>query len=72
MIKTPDPSGPGIWKKTLLGLLMKSMLPVKFAELFDFKTTGSIFLLLGSRVVSAFALGAFKCYDFTHCTYLFL
>ena len=46
---------------------MNSAFPIKLAELFDFQTPGSIFLLLGGGVVSAFALGALENYDFTHC-----
>jgi hypothetical protein len=56
----------------LLGLFVHCVLAFKFAELFDFKTTGSILFLLGCRIVPALALGAFKCYNFTHCNFLLL
>jgi hypothetical protein len=47
---------------------MNRMFPVKLAVFFDFQPTGSIFLLLGRRVISAFALGAFQNDYFTHFT----
>jgi hypothetical protein len=48
------------------------VLPFKLAELLDLETAGSIFLLLGRRVVPAFALGAFKNNDFAHGGICFL
>ena len=48
------------------------MLPLKLAELLDLETAGSVFLLLGRRVVPAFALGAFKNDDFAHGGICFL
>jgi hypothetical protein len=52
--------------------LVNGVLPFKLAELFDLETTGSILLLLGRRVVPAFALGAFKNNDFAHGGICFL
>ena len=48
------------------------MLPLKLAELLDLEAAGSILLLLGRRVVPAFALGAFKNDDFAHGGICFL
>ena len=45
---------------------MNGVLAFKLAELFDFKTTGSVFLFLGRSVVPAFALSAFQNNDFAH------
>ncbi len=57
---------PGLRQATLLGLLVHRMLALKLAVFLLFKTTGSVSLLLGCRVVSAFALSAFQCNNFTH------
>ena len=48
------------------------MLPLKLAELLDLETAGSVFLLLGRRVVPAIALGAFTNDDFAHGGFCFL
>ena len=52
--------------------LVNGMLPLKLAELLDLEAAGSILLLLGRRVVPAFALGAFKNDDFAHGGFCFL
>ena len=50
----------------LLGFFMNRVLAVKLAVFFLLKTSGSVSFLLGRRVVSALALGAFQCDNLTH------
>jgi len=47
-----------------------SMLTVKLAEFLLFEPAGSVSLLLGGRVVPAFALSAFQCNYFAHLSHL--
>ena len=47
---------------------MDCVFPVKLAEFLDFQPAGSVLLLLGAGVISAFALSAFQNNDFAHFT----
>ena len=47
---------------------MHRVLAVEFAVFLYFQPSGSVFLLLGAGIISAFALRAFQNDDFTHFT----
>ena len=59
-------------KRGLAALLVDRVLALELAVLFDFEAAGSVLFLLGRRIVSAFALGAFKNNDFAHGGICFL